>query len=179
MSKNSIILSRKDFTILEAMRDNPHVRPDVPVSQIRCKLDSAIVVNRRALPEGVASVNSRVTFRINGGESDSRVLSTGLVEAPFGMFQPITTPRGFALLGLSESQEVVLENADGHEERIVLDRVEYQPEAARRERSVAKIELVPVQHAPLLRVVAGEAQAARRPVQVMTHGCDDPGPSAA
>ncbi|MBB6179105.1 hypothetical protein [Pseudorhizobium flavum] len=179
MSKDNIILTTKDFTILEAMSDNPRVRPDLLVPHIRRKLYAAIVVFRQDLPEGVASVNSRVTFRVDGGATDTRVLSTGQVEAPVGMFLPITTPRGLALLGLSEGQEAVVDNTDGREERIVLEKVEYQPEAARRERMASKSEPASTQHKPLLRVVSGGMKDVRRPVPVMSDGFDDPGPSAA
>ncbi|KQZ46606.1 hypothetical protein ASD54_21530 [Rhizobium sp. Root149] len=179
MSKDNIILTTKDYTILEAMCDSPRVRPELLVPHIRRKLDAAIVVFRQDLPEGVASVNSRVTFRVDGGATDTRVLSTGQVEAPVGMFLPITTPRGLALLGLFEGQEAVVENADGRAERIVLDKVDYQPEAAQRERVAAQSELLPAQHEPLLRVVSGGRKEVRRLVPAMWGGTDDPGPSAA
>ncbi len=179
MSKDNIILTTKDFTILEAMCENPRVRQDALVPHIRRKLDAAIVVFREDLPKEVASVNSRVTFRLDGGVSDTRVLSTGQIEAPVGMFLPITTVRGLALLGLSEGQTVVLENTDGRKERIVLDKVEYQPEAAQRERVLAEGELSTVLTKPALRVVAGGMPKARQPVPVTAHGFDDPGPSAA
>ena len=179
MSKDNIILTTKDYTILEAMCDSPRVRSDLLIPHIRRKLDAAIVVFRQDLPEGVASVNSRVTFRVDGGATDTRVLSTGQVEAPVGMFLPITMPRGLALLGLFEGQEAVVENADGRAERIVLDKVDYQPEAARRERMAAKGEPVLAQHKPLLRVVSGSMKDVRRSILVMSDGSDDPGPSAA
>ncbi len=139
MSKDTVILTTKDFTILEAMCDNPLARRDLLVPQIRRKLDAAIVVFRQDLPEGVASINSRVTFRVEsslreGVARDTRILSTGQVEGPVGMFLPVTTPRGLALLGLGEGQQAVLENAGGGEERLVLEKVEYQPEEAWRAR---------------------------------------------
>lgn len=179
MSQDNFILTTKDFTILEAMADNPLGRHDLLVPLIRRKIDKAIVVFREDLPDGVASINSRVAFSVNGGESDIRVLSTGQVTAPIGMFLPITTVRGLALLGLAEGQEIVLTQAHGVAERIMLQKVEYQPEASRRERQALDEEAGPRQYKPLLRVVGGGVSAARRPVPVSPDGCDDPGPSAA
>lgn len=179
MSQDNFILTTKDFTILEAMADNPLGRHDLLVPLIRRKIDKAIVVFREDLPDGVASINSRVAFSVNGGESDTRVLSTGQVTAPIGMFLPITTVRGLALLGLAEGQEIVLTQAHGVAERIMLQKVEYQPEASRRERQALDQEVGPRQYKPLLRVVVGGVSAARRPVPVSPNGRDDPGPSAA
>ncbi len=179
MSKDNIILTTKDFTILEAMAENPLGRHDLLVPIIRSKISKAIVVFRQDLPDGIASINSRVTFSVNGGESDTRVLSTGQVTAPVGLFLPITTLRGLALLGLSEGQDIVLTNADGAEEWLMLHKVDYQPEASRRERQALGEEARVQQHKPLLRVVGGGASPARHPVLVSPDGYDDPGPSAA
>jgi regulator of nucleoside diphosphate kinase len=111
MSNDNFILSTKDFTILEAMCDNAFGHYDLLVPLIRRKIDRAIVVFRDDLPREIASINSRVVFSVNGGESDTRVLSTGQLTAPVGMVLPITAARGLALLGLGEGQEIVLTNA--------------------------------------------------------------------
>jgi regulator of nucleoside diphosphate kinase len=179
MSKNNFILTTKDFTILEVMRDHPLGRHDRLLELIRRKMCKAIVVFREDLPDGVASINSRVTFRVNDGENDTRVLSTGQVTAPVGMFLPITTLRGLALLGLSEGQDIVLTNLDGVEERVLLEKVDYQPEASRRERQALGVEVAPNQNKPLLRVVSSGVRQMRHPVSVNPTGHDDPGPSAA
>lgn len=179
MQNDNFILTTKDFTILEAMRDNPLGRHDLLAPLIRHKIGKAIVVFREDLPNGIASINSRVTFRVNGGERDTRVLSTGQIAAPVGMFMPITTMRGLALLGVAEGQDIVLANADGIEERILLEKVEYQPEASLRERRALGQQTVSAGQKPLLRIVPGGADQMRRPVSVGAHGFDDPGPSAA
>ena len=193
MSKDTVILTTKDFTILEAMCDNPLARRDLLVPQIRRKLDAAIVVFRQDLPEGVASINSRVTFRVEsslreGVARDTRILSTGQVDGPVGMFLPVTTPRGLALLGLGEGQQAVLENAGGGEERIVLEKVEYQPEEAwrarirDRDRDLERVgnDTPPANGRPQLRVVPGGLVPRRGPVPATPRGRDDdPGPSAA
>ena len=178
MSKETCILTTKDFTILEAMRDNPLVRDDRLVPLIQRKIGTAIVVFREDLAQGVASLSSRVTFRVNGGQADTRVLSTGSVNAPVGMFLPVTTMRGLALLGLSEGQEITVTAADGHEEQILLERVDYQPETARRERhAMGGFSSVPTK--PRLQMISGGLRQVRPMLAVPLNGDDDPGPSAA
>lgn len=179
MSKENFILTTKDFTILEVMYDNSLGRYDRLLELIRRKMCKAIVVFREELPDGVATINSRVTFRVNNGESDTRVLSTGQVTAPVGMFLPITTLRGLAILGLSEGQDIVLTNADGVKERVLLEKVDYQPEASRRERQALGDEVASNQNKPLLRIVPSGIRQTRQPGSVNLTGHDDPGPSAA
>ncbi|WP_037112729.1 hypothetical protein [Pseudorhizobium marinum] len=179
MSNDNFILSTKDFTILEAMCDDPFGHYDLLVPLIRRKIDRAIVVFRDDLPREIASINSRVAFSVNGGESDTRVLSTGQLTAPVGMLLPITTARGLALLGLGEGQEIVWTNADGVQERILLHKVEYQPEASRRERQALGQSTVPLKHKPMLRIVPGGTRQAQPSMSAALDGHDDPGPSAA
>lgn len=127
-------LTTKDFTILEVLRDRHHDQTGLLMPLIRNKMEKAIVVFREDLPSDIASINSRVRFRVAAGESDTRVISTGQTHGPVGMFLPITTFRGLALLGLREGQTMSLVNMNGVTEKIVLEKVEYQPEASRRER---------------------------------------------
>lgn len=179
MSDENFILTTKDFTILEAMCDNARGRHDLLVPLLRRKIGKAIVVVRDDLPDGIASINSRVSFRVNGGETDTRLISTGQVTGPVGMFLPITTLRGLALLGLVEGQNIVVANADGVAEHILLEKVEYQPEASRHERQMRGLSTDVTRRKPLLRVVTGGISQAHPLVLVAPHGCDDPGPSAA
>lgn len=179
MLNDNFILSTKDFTILEAMCDDPFGHYDLLVPLIRRKIDRAIVVFRDDLPREIASINSRVAFSVNGGESDTRVLSTGQLTAPVGMLLPITTARGLALLGLGEGQEIVWTNADGVQERILLHKVEYQPEASRRERQALDQPTVPLKHKPMLRILPGGTRQAQPSMSAAPDGHDDPGPSAA
>ncbi|WP_417768184.1 nucleoside-diphosphate kinase [Stappia sp.] len=130
MLNETCILTTKDFTILEAMRDR-HVDPHDPLAPILArKLKTARMVLHDDIPGNVATLNSRVTFRVDGACAETRVLSHERMNLLVGVFQPITTPRGLALLGLAEGQEYRLVWR-GLEERVVLDAVNYQPEAAR------------------------------------------------
>lgn len=179
MTKEACILTTKDFTMLEAMLESRLGREDLLVPILRRKIGSAIVVFREDLPETVASLNSRVTFAIDGSRRDTRVLSDDRMTSPIGMHLPITTLRGLALLGLAEGQEFVLTNVDGNEERLVLETVHYQPEAGRRGGQVVRDALPPQPQKPLLRLVGGGMEEGRRPAPVTPDGYDDPGPSAA
>jgi regulator of nucleoside diphosphate kinase len=133
MLNETCILTTKDFTILEAMRDR-RTDPRDPMAQIlKRKLECARVVFHDDVPGNVATLNSRVTFRVDGACAETRVISHERMNLLVGVFQPVTTPRGLALLGLAEGQEYRL-SWRGLEECVVLDAVNYQPEAARRGR---------------------------------------------
>jgi regulator of nucleoside diphosphate kinase len=95
----------------------------IPLAPIlKRKIESATVMFRDDIPVNVATLSSRVTFSVNGREPDSRIISHDRMNSPIGMFLPITTARGLALLGLSEGQEFTVADADGKEERILLQR---------------------------------------------------------
>ena len=174
MSKDDTILTTKDFTILEAMRDKRSGTADPLTPILRRKLGSALVVFAEDLPESVASLNSRVTFTVNGGVRQTRALVLDGIASLVGMSLSITTLRGMALLGLAEGQEFVVSNRDGLEERILLEKVEYQPQARQRQQGTVMAE-----RKPLLTLVRGGREEYPRLARIMPDSPDDPGPSAA
>jgi regulator of nucleoside diphosphate kinase len=177
MSTDNCILTTKDFTILEVMQDRCH--RDEPLSTIlKRKIDTALVVFRDDVPGNVATLSSRVTFSVDGRDPDTRVLSPERMTSPIGMFLPITTLRGLALLGLAEGQGFVLADHEGQEERIVLEKVLYQPEAARREKETLAGRSAPARK-PLLKLIRGAFHEHPRLEPAGSDGFDDPGPSAA
>ena len=172
MSMDRCILTTKDFTILEVMLDRCLGRDDPLVPILRRKLEAATVVMRDDVPASVATLSSRVTFSVDGRPSDTRVLSHDRMNSP-GVFLPITTARGLALLGLSEGQRFQLRGRGGAEEDVLLESVLYQPEAARRRKEEP---LQPVLRSkPALTLVQGGEQR----TMDGAGGFDDPGPSAA
>ena len=179
MTQETCILTTKDFTILEVMRDRCLGRDDPLAPLIKRKIDSAVVMFRDDIPENVATLSSRVSFRVDGRDSDTRVLSHDRMRAPVGLFLPITTPRGLALLGLAEGQEFRLVNYEGVEERIVLEKIHYQPEAARREKEAMGRASPTARRGPVLRLVHSAAPDRPALATVGSDGFDDPGPSAA
>jgi regulator of nucleoside diphosphate kinase len=179
MIRETYFLTTKDFTILEVMRDRCHGRDDPLAPILKEKIESATVMFRDDIPVNVATLSSRVTFSVNGRDPDTRVISHDKMSSPIGMFLPITTARGLALLGLSEGQTFVTINGDGEEERILLHQVLYQPEAARREKEALERVAVAPQRKPMLKVIRGAFYDQPRLVTVAPDGFDDPGPSAA
>lgn len=136
MTDDICMLTTKDFTILEVMRERCLGRDDPLAPLLDRKLECATVVFSDDIPENVATLNSRVTFRAGGNDPDTRILSHDQMQhAPVGMYLPINSLRGLALLGLGEGQEIVLPGNHGVQERIALQKVRYQPEAAKRERT--------------------------------------------
>jgi regulator of nucleoside diphosphate kinase len=179
MSAESCILTTKDFTILEVMRDRYLGRENPLALLLKRKLDSALVVFRDDVPANVATLSSRVNFSVDGGERDTRVISDGSVSAPVGLFLPISNPRGLALLGLTEGQEFCFADREGTERCVMLEQVLYQPEAARREKEALNGHSRPVARKPVLRLVHSVEGAEHQPVPMGPGGFDDPGPSAA
>ncbi len=176
MFEDNCILTTKDFTILEVMRDRCLGRDDPMAALLKRKIDSATVVFRDDIPADVASLSSRVTFSVDGREAETRVISHDSMAGLVGMFLPITTQRGLALLGLSEGQEFRL--AEGGE-RVVLEKVLYQPESARRESEAGYGLHVSMQRRPSLKLIHGALNERPRAVPAGPDGYDDPGPSAA
>ncbi|MEJ8571205.1 nucleoside-diphosphate kinase [Microbaculum marinum] len=176
MSNDTCMLSTKDYTILTVMRDRCRER-EAPLARIlRRKVQSAVVLLQEDLPPNVSTLNSRVTFSVDGGKREMRILSRDRMASPIGMILPITTLRGLALLGLVEGQEFVVTKSDGSEERVTLHHVCYQPETARRKRKA--IERVAALSQPTLSLVDSVCRD-RRPGPTVPDGYDDPGPSAA
>lgn len=132
MSNETCILTTRDFMLLESLRAR-RTGPDDPLAPIlKRKLDHAVVVFHDDVPEDVATLCSCVTFSVNGGAPATRVISSDLMTGPVGMFLPVTTPRGLALIGLAAGQSFSLAGQPGGAERILLEKVHHQPEAARR-----------------------------------------------
>lgn len=148
------ILTTKDFTILEVMLDRCTDRQDPMALLLRRKIDSATVVFRDDVPPTAATLSSRVTYRVNRREADSRILSHDRMNSPVGLFLPVTTRLGLALLGLSEGQRCSFDTADGVDS-VLLEAVLYQPEAARREREAMTRMETPAMRRAALRVIPG------------------------
>lgn len=179
MPTETCILTTKDFTILEVMRDRCLGQSDPIAPILKRKLDSAVVVFRDDIPANVATLNSRVTFRVDGRASETRILAYECTHGPTGVFLPITTPRALALLGLSEGQAFLLTDPQGREERVLLEKVHYQPEAARRDRERSSALTARARGGPSLKLVRGGLDSEPRLVPAGPTDFDDPGPSAA
>jgi regulator of nucleoside diphosphate kinase len=179
MPNETCTLTTKDFTILEVMRDRCLGRDDALAPILKRKIETAVVVFREDVPVNVATLSSRVTFRIDGSAPGTRILSHAHTNSSVGLFLPITNARGLALLGLAEGQDFLLRDLEGREERVVLERVQYQPEAARRERQALASLSAPAQPKPSLKLIRGAFYDQPQLAPIGSDGFDDPGPSAA
>ena len=179
MSKDTCILTTKDFTILEVMLDRCHGRDDPLADLLKRKLDAALVVFRDDVPGGVATLSSRVVFSVDGHEPDTRIVSHDRMSSPIGLFLPITTQRGLALLGLTEGQSIRVPGQDGEDETMLLEKVLYQPEESRREKDPLTRQSSLRRSKSILRLVHSDCGAPGQAARLGIGTLDDPGPSAA
>ncbi|HEU4985550.1 MAG TPA: nucleoside-diphosphate kinase [Rhizobiaceae bacterium] len=161
MSETACILTTKDFTILEVMLDRCKSTDSELAGLLRQKLNEARVVFREDVPDDVATLNSRLIYRVDGGPTNTRIISHALMGSPVGLFLPITNPRGLALLGLSEGQVFERGTPEGLES-ILLEKVAYQPEAERRRKNQG---------------VPGGKSHSGRPALSLVHSSDGGGPA--
>ncbi len=182
MDSSHCRLTSKDFSILEVMLERRIASGDRIVPLLERKLAAASVVLVDSIEADVATLNSRVVFRIDGGPAETRTLVQGEVRGMVGTGLPLTTMRGLALLGLREGQSMGIESAAGERQTILLEKVLYQPEAARRQFAPQAAPDTPPR--PALRLVhsapADVTPLGERP-KIRQRGPydDDPGPSAA
>lgn len=189
MKPETFTLTAKDFTLLEAMHER--LPAGDPLAQIlKRKIDGATVMFPDDAPAHVATLGSRLLFREDGGEPQTRILADDAAPAPDGRCVPVTTALGLALVGLAEGQSFSYADADGDVRSVRLEAVLRQPEAARNSgegphRDEARQPAAPERRRPAFRVISGgydgapapaPAPAARRPGWTPP---DDPGPSAA
>jgi len=125
-------VTAKDFIVLENMiRQTPPYGEEL-VRLLRRKLSTAIVVLPEDIAPDIATIDSRVEYRIDGGRSECCVLIHDEGHSSRGLALLISTLRGLALLGLSEGDSISIERLDGRVETVFLEKVAYQPEGARR-----------------------------------------------
>jgi len=170
MYDDACVLTPRDLAILKEICS--HCGPNDPLLRLlRRKVGNATVVLNDDLPENVATIGSRIRFQVGDGASETRVLSQNRMNLPVGMFLPITSERGVALLGMSAGQ-VCMIGEEQCPKPVRLLNVLYQPQAARRTHPGQP---APLRERPRLRLVSGGMDT---PVTSVTGG-DDPGPSAA
>jgi regulator of nucleoside diphosphate kinase len=180
--KTTCQLTTKDHAILETMLERHAATGDTIVPMLRRKLASARVVFSDEIDPGVVTLNSRVTFSVDGGTADTRIVVQGTLRGFVGLTIPITVPRGLALLGLSAGEEAVIDCVGGPTETLLVEEVLFQPEAVRhgrRQRPIVPI--APQRPFPVLVYSnsACEPLGDGRKIRHTSPNGDDPGPSAA
>jgi len=168
-------VTAKDFTILGNMirRTPPH--DERLLRLLRRKLSTAIVVLPEDVAPDVATLNSRVEYRIDGGRTEACVLVHDEGNGTLGLALPISTLHGLALLGLSAGDSVSIERPDRRVQTISLETVAYQPENARRDALVQSSE----NGATLVNLRQYATSRARRANRNAGFEDDDCGPPAA
>lgn len=179
---HSCRLTARDFNILETLLERGMDHDPAFLRLLRHKLSTAQVTGGGEADPQVATVNSRVDFTIDGRRDRERVLVHGDEDTSSGTALPITTLRGLALLGLRESQTIIVEGPDGHREEIRLDRIR-QAEAAGAAgwpRLVPQPQSRPPETSSVVSFVPRPRPAPlSQPSMSFDPDDDDPGPSAA
>lgn len=171
---NAVILTARDFTLLENLVHNWGEPVPGATEQIRRKLDQATVVFPEDLPPGVVALNSRVRFRVGTALAEERTIVGGPSEAVYGMTLTLMSSRGVALIGAAAGQAVEARRYDGSTELLVIEAVPYQ---AGRLRPAVGLKVVSSQELPDRHSVVSPARS--RVMASRFGDDDDPGPSAA
>jgi regulator of nucleoside diphosphate kinase len=128
--KPPILLSSLDLKRLEALLDKMSPAEAERHDALASELARAEVVEPTAMPANVVTMNSRVTFEDDAtGEATTVTLVYPSAAGATGTVS-ILAPVGSALLGLAKGQHIDWPTPDGHERRLRVLDISYQPEAA-------------------------------------------------
>ncbi|EYD76668.1 GreA/GreB family elongation factor [Rubellimicrobium mesophilum DSM 19309] len=179
ISGHPITLTPRTFALLEGLRQQLDPGQDILRVMLSRKLEAATIVFAPEIDPQVATLNSRVRFRIGAGSADERVLVWGADGKLRDATLPISVPRGLALLGMQAGRSAAIPTVGGEVEHVVLEAVLDQPEAARSAGATAPI-VQPASRASGAVVTSLSTARMRRGAILDRTACgDDPGPSAA
>lgn len=174
MRRDPGMLTARDSYVLEKLLNGWPPLTEEWLALLRRKLSTARLPLGAPIPAGLATVDARVAFRCASGLTDSRTLCLPGTYAPGSAFLPVTTFYGLALLGLREGESLRFDRPEGRSDWIVLEKVLFQPAAAR-----AATEEPASEARPTFRLVAG-GRDGRAFVAANENGPGPgPGPSAA
>ncbi|MEC5293210.1 GreA/GreB family elongation factor [Aurantimonas sp. C2-6-R+9] len=178
---HACLMTGRDYTILQAKLSRALADGDSMVPALRHKLRNSVVVFGQDIPPDVVTLNSRVVYRLGTGTMETRVVVDEGEREVVGMTLPITTPLGLVLLGMSVGDRYVYIGSNGFEVSVSVERVAYQPEAARYTGLRVSRPTTPDDQPDLRRdrgtiIPFGRPQGRPEPSRT---GIDDPGPSAA
>ncbi|MEP7453878.1 nucleoside-diphosphate kinase [Phyllobacterium sp. SB3] len=126
-------LTTKDYYTLQSMLDDMFLQDELMRSILREKLSNAIVTFPEDIPSTIATLNSRISFRVDNGLLESRTIASNAMRGVVGMTViSISNPRGLGLLGLAEGQSAIIGKSPGVQETVMVEKVIYQPEAEER-----------------------------------------------
>jgi regulator of nucleoside diphosphate kinase len=128
--KPPILLSSLDLKRLEALLDKMPQAEAERHEALASELARAEVVEPSAMPADIVTMNSRVTFEDEAtGDATTVTLVYPSAAGAAGTVS-ILAPVGSALLGLAKGQHIDWPTPDGHERRLRVLEISYQPEAA-------------------------------------------------
>lgn len=128
--KPPILLSSLDLKRLEALLDKMSPAEAERHEALASELARAEVVEPTAMPANVVTMNSRVTFEDEATGDATTVTLVYPSAAGVAGTVSILAPVGSALLGLAKGQHIDWPTPDGHERRLRVLDISYQPEAA-------------------------------------------------
>lgn len=143
-----IMLTQQDHAILKRMLDECANTDDLLASALRRKLAGARIVPPETIAPDVVTISSRVAFRVDGGEEQTRVIVHEDRRLMTGLTLPLAHPRSIAMLGLRAGCRAFVGFQDGRTETVTVVRISYQPEAARRETAIVVPAVAPKRTVP-------------------------------
>jgi regulator of nucleoside diphosphate kinase len=133
MQELGVVITEADFDRLKHLVDSPRYRATHPVllTTLKKELERGTVVAPGEMPEGVVTMHSRVRVRdLKAGESETYTLVYPDEADILAGRLSVLAPLGIALLGARVGQ-VVEFDAPAGTRRLKVEKVLYQPEAAR------------------------------------------------
>ncbi|MFC3165478.1 hypothetical protein [Ciceribacter thiooxidans] len=131
MGQNPGMLAMRDRYVLEKLlQDRPPAEKEW-LALLRRKLATRCLPEGAPIPAGLATIDSRVSFRAANGFAGTRTLCLAGTYAPGSAFLPVTTLYGLALLGLREGEVMGFDRPDGGHDWIMLERLHFRPAATR------------------------------------------------
>ena len=171
-------LTTKDISILMTMLDRCDDQTGAFAALLRQKVHNATVFFRDDIPADVVTLNSRVTYRMNGEVHGPHIVVPSQGDDFPDYALSIHTLTGLSLLGLAEGEAISFEE-EAKRHTVSVQKIEFQPEADLREREMraiaATMERPTTEQSPQVVLFRPRQKAAVMHVS----DDDDPGPFAA
>lgn len=127
MGQNPGMLATRDRYVLEKLLQDRAPAEKEWLALLHRKLAARHLPVGVPLPAGLATIDSRVSFRAANGFAGTRTLCLAGTYAPGSAFLPVTTLYGLALLGLREGEVMDFDRPDGGCDWIMLERLHFRP----------------------------------------------------
>jgi len=126
MRQDPATLTARDGYVLERMRRDWSPLTPEWLALLERKLTARRLPAEGLIPADLAAIDARVTFRCASGLTDTRTICLPGTYAPGGVFLPITTFYGLALVGLREGETVTFDRPEGIGDWVALEKVHFQ-----------------------------------------------------